>query len=232
MPVPDQLDDRDEGRDKGSESHQACSVMGWIGDLTAGRGVDSAAQALWERYYDRLVTLAQKRLRARPSPVTEAEDAAASAFGSFCRGAAAGRYPRLGGRDDLWGLLVTITVRKVADQIERDSAQKRDWRRLRNETDLIGGAGAGPGGGPEGEGELARIVGREPTPEFAAMVAEECKILLDRLQDPVLRQVALLRMEGYQNDEIVQQLGSSLRSVERKLARIRKTWQSPTAETA
>ena len=40
------------------------------------------------------------------------EDVALSAFDSFCRGAEQGRFPQLDGRDDLWHLLVVITVRK------------------------------------------------------------------------------------------------------------------------
>ena len=39
-----------------------------------------------------------------------------------------------------------------------------------------------------------------------------------------VRRVALLRMEGYSNDQIAERLGCGLRSVERKLARIRKRW--------
>ena len=66
------------------------SVTRWIGDLKAGG--DSAAQHLWERYFHRLVHLARARLRAarRVGAVEDEEDAALSAFDSFCRGAAAG----------------------------------------------------------------------------------------------------------------------------------------------
>lgn len=69
------------------------SVTRWIGDLKAG-GQD-AAQPLWERYFDRLVHLARNKLRARPRSATveDEEDAALSAFDSFCRGAAEGRFP-------------------------------------------------------------------------------------------------------------------------------------------
>src|SRR5262249_458914 len=40
------------------------SVTRWIGDLRAGG--DSAAQHLWERYFDRLVHLARNKLRTVP----------------------------------------------------------------------------------------------------------------------------------------------------------------------
>jgi len=69
---------------------------------------------------------------------------------------------------------------------------------------------------------LARAVGSEPTPEFAAMVAEEYRRLLDRLGDDVLRKVAILRMEGVTNDAIAEQLGCSRRTVARQLVLIRR----------
>jgi hypothetical protein len=42
--------------------HDDGSVTNWIGDLKAGG--DSAAQHIWERYFDRLVHLARAQLRA------------------------------------------------------------------------------------------------------------------------------------------------------------------------
>jgi DNA-directed RNA polymerase specialized sigma24 family protein len=65
-------------------------------------------------------------------------------------------------------------------------------------------------------------VGSEPTPEFAAMVAEEYRRLLERLDDDVLRKVAVLRMEGHTNDEIAEKLGCARRTVARQLALIRR----------
>ena len=53
---------------------------------------------------------------------------------------------------------------------------------------------------------------------------EECELLLGRLDDPALRTTALLKLEGYANEEIADRLGCTVRTVERKLARIRETW--------
>jgi DNA-directed RNA polymerase specialized sigma24 family protein len=192
------------------------SITRCLGELIEGGSSDDAAQTLWERYYQQLVQLARKRLRAAPRGLADEEDIALSAFDSFCRGAAAGRYPWLGGRSDLWRLLVTITCRKVVDQLEREHAAKRDRRRLRNQTELDSGA--------MGEGVMARIIGREPSPEFAAVMAEQCHLLLDRLGDRSLQQIALWKMEGYENQDIARRMNCSLRSIERKLGLIRKTW--------
>ena len=193
------------------------SVTRWIGDLQAGG--DSAAQHLWERYFHRLVHLARARLRTarRSGAIEDEEDAALSAFDSFCRGAAAGRLPRLAARDDLWRLLVVITVRKVLAQLQRQGARKRGGGRLLGESALIGVAAA------EGCG-LDRLGAREPTPEMAAVVVDEYRRLRDGLRTEALRQVLDLRLEGYTRAEIARRLGCAERAVKRKLEIIREAW--------
>src|SRR5262249_56890751 len=129
---------------------------------------------------------------------SDEEDAALSAFDSVCAGLARGRFPQLADRDDLWRLLVVITTRKVQAQARRQHRQKRGGGHVRPDSDL-------DGAGPEGDDEddlLARAVGSEPTPEFAAMVAEEYRRALERLGDDALRKVAILRMEGHTSDQI------------------------------
>src|SRR5262245_42451612 len=119
------------------------SVTIWLGDLQ--QGGDAAAQRLWERYFDRLVHEARNRLKGRPRAVADEEAAALSAFDSFCQGTAAGRYPQLADRDDLWRLLVVIAQRKVADQVRAERAQKRGGGRVVAAADLPGDAEGGAG---------------------------------------------------------------------------------------
>jgi DNA-directed RNA polymerase specialized sigma24 family protein len=71
---------------------------------------------------------------------------------------------------------------------------------------------------------LAEIAGTDPSPEFAAQVAEEYDRLLDRLGDDELRRVAVMRLEGFSNDEIAARLGCALRTVARRLELIRREW--------
>jgi DNA-directed RNA polymerase specialized sigma24 family protein len=148
--------------------------------------------------------------------VADEEDAALSAFDSFVRGAASGRYPHLDDREDLWRLLVVITERKALDQAQHERRQKRGGGKNHG--------GPGPVAPDDLHQELVSVAGAEPTPEFAAMVAEECLRLLGGLRDDSLRVVAQLRMEGYTNDEIAHRLGCSLRTVARKVELIRRAW--------
>jgi DNA-directed RNA polymerase specialized sigma24 family protein len=190
------------------------SVTTWIASVKAGDG--DAAQMLWRRYFESLVRLARERLRGERRAVADEEDAALAAFDSFCRGAARGRYPQLDDRDDLWHLLVVITERKAFDQAQRERRLKRGGGKILGTRD--------PAAGDDLDGALANVVVGEPTPEFAALVADECRVLLGRLRDDSLRAVAHLRMEGYSNEEIADRLGCSLRTVARKLEIIRRTW--------
>src|SRR5262249_9759250 len=93
------------------------SITARVGGPKAGD--PDAAEALWRRYFARLVGLARARLAAtrRLGADADEEDAALSAFNSFCDGAARGRFPILGDRDDLWRLLVVLTSRKVSAQV-------------------------------------------------------------------------------------------------------------------
>jgi DNA-directed RNA polymerase specialized sigma24 family protein len=75
-----------------------------------------------------------------------------------------------------------------------------------------------------------RVASGDPTPEFAAMMAEEFHHRLGALDDE-LRQVALLRLEGHSNDEIADRLGCARRTVARRLEQIRDAWAGA-AETA
>ena len=68
------------------------------------------------------------------------------------------------------------------------------------------------------------MVGNEPTPEFAATVAEEYGRLMECLDDDTQRTIAQLKLEGYTNKQVARQLRCSLSTVARKLWLIRSTW--------
>jgi RNA polymerase sigma factor (sigma-70 family) len=168
----------------------------WIAQLKEGQR--AAVRLLLQRYFGRLVRLARARLRGRPELADDDEDVALSAFKSLCLGAERGRFPQLDDRNDLWRLLALLAVRKVIDL-------QRRWR----------------AGGGTGEVDVEQLLSQEPPPELAVELADEYRRLLDRLGDAQLQAVALWKVEGYSNEEIAQKLGCGLRSVERKLHRIR-----------
>jgi DNA-directed RNA polymerase specialized sigma24 family protein len=188
------------------------SVTVWIAELRAGDAL--AAQRLWEGYFRRLVELARRKLLGRPRAAADEEDVALSAFDSFCRGVGEGRFSQLLDRDDLWQLLVLLTARKAYHLIRHEGRQKRGGGAVRHLSALADEASS-----------VAEVVGHEPTPEFAALVAEECRLRLEALGDAELRAVALAKMEGHSNAEIAARLGVVERTVERRLGLIRKLWE-------
>jgi DNA-directed RNA polymerase specialized sigma24 family protein len=197
------------------------SVTCWIGHLK--QGDQWAAQHLWERYFHRLVALARAKLGQAPRLAADEEDAALSAFHILCDGAARGRFDRLGDRDDLWRLLAVITSNKATDLKKWQGRAKRGGARVVGEGEMAGGNAGEPAA-------LELIVGNEPTPEFAAELAEEYQRRLDQLGDESLRRVAQLRLEGYDYDQIAGRLGVARRTVARKLAMIRDAWGGAAGE--
>jgi DNA-directed RNA polymerase specialized sigma24 family protein len=194
------------------------SVSHWIERLKAGD--PAAAQRLWEGYFQRLVALARGQLQGVPRRAADEEDVALSAFASFCRGVERGRFPQLQDREDLWKVLVLLTARKAAHLRRDERRQKRGGGGVRGESAPLAAAGDA-GSGPA----LEEVLGPEPTPAFAAEVAEQCQRLLGSLADDELRAIALWKMEGDTNEEVAARLGCAVSTVERRLRLIRQTWE-------
>jgi DNA-directed RNA polymerase specialized sigma24 family protein len=184
----------------------------WLQQLR--RGDRAAVERLWNAYYARLVKTAEQRLAGRVRLIGDEEDIALSAFNSFCRGVELGRFPDLNNRNDLWNLLVTITLNKVRHMLRDEGRAKR-------------GGGRPPAAGAPGQGGadfLQQLADSEPTPAVATEMADEVKRLLDSLASDDLIELALLKMEGYTNEEIAARWGKAERTIERKLHLIRGIW--------
>jgi RNA polymerase sigma factor (sigma-70 family) len=163
----------------------------------------SAVGPLLALYFERLVQLARRRLQGMPGMDGYEEDLALRSFHSICQRLRDPARPlHLEGRDDLWRLLATRTISRTIDLIRRHRPGEV--------------AGAHP---------VEQLLAREPTPEEAAEMADECRRLLDLLGERELRQIALLKVAGYTNEEIATRLDCVSRTVERKVSRIRLLWK-------
>jgi DNA-directed RNA polymerase specialized sigma24 family protein len=191
------------------------SVSRWLDGLKEGNDAD--VQRLWDRYFQRLVNLASARLPGHARRVTDEEDVALSAFHSFCERVGRGQFPQLVDRDDLWRILVTITVRKVAETVRHQTRLKRGGGAVMSQSVLVSD--------DEIDAGMTRVLSSEPTPEVAAQFAEDYERLLGKLEDATLKTVALRRLEGHSREDIATELGTSVRTVDRKLILIRLMWQ-------
>ncbi|NOZ39770.1 MAG: RNA polymerase subunit sigma-70 [Planctomycetes bacterium] len=199
------------------------SVTLWIANLQVGQA-NQAEHDLWDRYFRRLVALARMKLGDAPRIAEDEEDVAVSALRSFYSGVAAGRFPNLEDRHNLWALLAKITACKAINQRNRQLAQKRGGGRVLSEAQIAQPSSMN-------ERQLAEFVEDGLTPDFVAAINEQCEALMNRLSDDKLRLIAHRKLEGYTNEEIAQELGVVERTVERKLALIRSTWMPELADS-
>ncbi len=194
------------------------SVTHWIAQLKVDE--EAALDKLWKRYWPRLVQLARKKLRGARGPVADEEDVAQEAFVSFYQRFKSGGLPRLNNRVELIALLVVITCRKAASQIEHDMRQKRGGGKLLSESalDILAS------GGRLGRG-IEQVQDNQPSPPELAILKEEYSRYLTGLPDD-LRPIAELYLAGYSNDEIAQTIGCVKRTVKRKMPIIFDHWQA------
>jgi DNA-directed RNA polymerase specialized sigma24 family protein len=191
------------------------SISRWIDEVKSSN--EEAAQVIWDRYFPDLVRIARRKLEGIPGGMADEEDVALSALDSFCRAAEGGRFPDLADRHDLFRLLSRITKRKAVDLIRHYLCEKDGGGRVRDEAGI---AADSRSGGPG----LAGLAGDDPIPEIAAILAEECQKLLDSLEDPELKELALARVDKYTNQELSERFHCSIRTIERRFDIIRQKW--------
>ncbi|MEZ6061911.1 MAG: ECF-type sigma factor [Planctomycetaceae bacterium] len=168
---------------------------------------EDAVNRLWNVYFRQLARVAKKLLRNSPNAVHDGEDAALSAFHSFIQRAEDGRLTPVANRDELWRLLVTITLRKVQRRYEHAAAKKR-----RMPDDLS-----------------KRIRGSEA--HIVEQLRIEMRDLLASLPDDTLHTIAVMQLEGHSISEIAESLGVARTTIDRKLRRIRALWSRQTGDS-
>jgi RNA polymerase sigma-70 factor (ECF subfamily) len=211
--------------------------MSSIGSLTLciqhlqspdGRERDEAARIIWERFATRLQALVRRHLDNRVRRREDEQDILQSMYASFCSGQRAGKTSPAS-RDELWKLLVRITMCKVVNTAHRHLAARRDVRRERGGSERAGsGAAAFP------RWMLDHVDRAQPSPEDKVVVIEEIDRLLRGLPED-LRRIVLWKLDGFTNAEIACMIGRTVRCVELKMQWIRKKLQTapaPAVETA
>ncbi len=106
------------------------SVTRLIIDLRSDEAAvrEAAARLVWGRYFQELLALARNHLSARIRCREDEEDVLQSMYKSFCARQRRGDFD-LANRDELWNLLVQITLRKARNTANRHLQGKRDVRR-------------------------------------------------------------------------------------------------------
>ncbi len=173
------------------------------------QGEDDAAAELLSRFANRLIALARVRLGVRTRAKVDPEDVLQSVFKSFFLRCAHGQFD-LHDWDDLWALLVTITLHKCGHQVQHLYRARRDVRR---ETPQ--------GNAADGSTRPWEALARDPSPEEEVALADEVDALLRSLNERD-RSVVCLWLRGHRPSEIATQLGVLERTVFRVLERVRR----------
>ena len=170
------------------------------------QGDEDAARQIVERYIDRLLLLARRRISQRLASRVDPEDVVQSVFRTFFSRLKAGRF-QLEEQDDLCKLLVRITLHKTLRQVAFHKAAKRDPGL---ETDQ----------GEHHREQLMALLDGEPTPEATVAFVDQLEHFLGQLQ-PQERQILEMRLQGYSNEEIAQRLGLYDRKIRRAIEHVR-----------
>lgn len=173
-------------------------------------GEPVATAAVLDRFRDRLVALARQkildpRLRAKFDP----EDIVQSAFLTFWRRARDGEF-ELDDWESLWNLLAKITERRCNKYWKL--YQKTNKRDLNRESS-----------------EVTEVPTTTPDPLRSAIVTDLLDRLLHQL-DESSQLTLVLKLQGCTETEICEAVQCSVRSVRRRVARIRDVLESVDSE--
>jgi len=180
-------------------------------------GSDTAAQILFDRYCEKLLRLARRRIGHRLMGRIDPEDVIQSAFRTFFVHVRKSDFS-FAAENDLFKLLVRLTVHKTLRQIAYHRAAKRNPAR-----EVVQPL--------EDQDLMEQLISQEPAPEAEITLLEEMERFLSRLSG-FERQVLELRLQGYSSLEIAEKLQTYDRKIRRVLERIEKLAHQYAAESA
>ena len=163
---------------------------------------DAAAQ-IFRRYQIRLISLVRARLSRKLARRVDAEDILLSAYRSFFVGVRE-RSLIPTDSDDLWPLLTTIALRKLARHARYHSAECRSIKEESQKDSHF----------------LETLVSHDPPVEHVAILADEIERLMSRL-DATAREVLVRALQGSDVNSIAVDLQRNERTVRRAFEKIR-----------
>lgn len=167
-------------------------------------GEQDAATALYKRYAQRLQRLAERNTASDLASRFDAEDVVQSVFRTFFRRVKIGHYDLPEG-EELWRLLLVISLNKIRSLATHHRAQKRS-------------VSATVAADPQAMSQIADSASSDVALESLQMVVHEVLNDLPEAQQRII----LLRIDGCQVEEIAAQTERSKRTVERVLQTFRQ----------
>lgn len=177
----------------------------------ASEGVSDAEERIHREFVDRLVRLASQRINQRFQSKIDPEEIVQSVFMSFFQRNATGSF-QFENWNDLWCLLVKITVRKCSTRVSGFMTAKRDISVERPTT-------------TRPEGSSIDLRDSEPTPQEVAIFNESIDQLFDLLS-PLQQEIVTLRLQGCSKVEISQKIGRTERTIYRSLNQVQSVFEN------
>jgi RNA polymerase sigma-70 factor, ECF subfamily len=163
------------------------------------QGQMDASTQIYLKYADRLIGMTTKKSSMELSRHVDPEDIVQSVFRTFFRRVEKGQYDVPEG-EEIWKLLLVITLNKIRAVVAHNRAAKRDVRRTQSEASV--------------EHSMAYM------DENDGMALATLKMVIDETLSDVLevnRVIIRQRIEGYEIEEIAKNVQRSKRTVERVL---------------
>jgi RNA polymerase sigma factor (sigma-70 family) len=196
-------------------------------------GDDGAIDQIVSRYYGMMLVMADRLIRGAHlhEPDCDCDDAVNTTLFKLYQAARTGKIALIETGDDFWRLFRSVLKRTILHDRDRRARLKRGGPGmprlpLHGRRDRTAVAGAEAPHGFRRCGRLDELCSHRPPPEESAIAEDEIEWLLDLLNDPLLRRVAMMRAEELTNREIAQRLGLTTRSIRRKVAAIRQIWSA------
>ena len=186
----------------------------WLDRLKDETDAD-AVEKIWHSYYGHLINYARKKLGNVPRREFDEEDIVTDVLNKFFNDVRRDQFPKLEDRNDLWRILLVLTLRKVLQNIRANNAIKRGGGQVRGDSVFIAAS------------DDAGFDKFSSPHDFAEELTLEMRDQLDALGEETLKQVGVMKLQGFTNHEVAEKLKVSERTVERKLERIRAIWKTP-----
>ena len=171
-------------------------------------GDENAFREIYQRYSQRLINLAGSRISKPLASRIEPEDVVQSVFRTFFGRTQQKRF-KFEQENDLWKLLVSMTMNKLRNKVDWHTAAKRSVKAERSMES------------PSGLPSAYDVDGETPSPEAVVEFLDLFQHFLANLREQD-RKILELRLQDLTQQEIADSVGCTERTVRRVLDRIRK----------
>lgn len=191
------------------------TITNWIVGL--GNGDERAVEIMFNKYFERLIRLAVRKMHGLDCVARSGEDIAISAIKSLCF-RARDKELSIENENDLWSCLFRITTRKACAERRKSFAVRRGSNKP-----LVSGLQTGD---DSDDAIFNYVAGREPPPELALQLAENADELLNLFRESSTQySIASLKLQGFSIQEIADKVGLMPRTIFWHLSQMQHKWE-------